>query len=88
MLAGIQKTGLFRNLIQAQAVKRAARCQLRDPLAAQRLLFKELLATAALTQFGRDNNFARLTDISFTEAYRSFKRRVPIRSYQEFMAGI
>ena len=86
MLAGIQKTGLVRSLIQAQAVKRAARCKLRDPLAAQRQIFQELLATAALTRFGRDNNFARLTDTSFNEAYRYFKSRVPIRSYQDFMA--
>ena len=86
MLAGIQKIGFVRSFIQAQAAKRAASCNLRDPLTVQRQLFQELLATAAATQFGRDNNFARLTGISFNEAYRYFKSRVPIRSYQEFMA--
>ncbi|HIJ88548.1 MAG TPA: hypothetical protein HPP97_12845 [Desulfuromonadales bacterium] len=81
----MQKIGFVRNFIQAQAVRRATRSKLRNPLVVQRQIFQELLATAALTQFGRDNDFVTLTDIPFDDAYRSFKSRVPIRSYREFM---
>jgi hypothetical protein len=52
---------------------------------AQQQIFQKLLETAALTQFGRDNSFSRMKNISFDCAYRYYKGRVPIRSYQEFM---
>lgn len=52
---------------------------------AQRQIFRALLEKAAMTRFGRDSGFACLKGISFEAAYGSFKRRVPIRSYQQFM---
>ncbi len=52
---------------------------------AQQQIFRELLETAAKTRFGRNNSFDRLKNISFDVAYRYYKSRVPIRSYQEFM---
>jgi hypothetical protein len=85
MLARIQKSRLLQNFLHSQAVTRADQCHKRDPLAAQQQIFRELLTTAAPTQFGRDNGFERLNGISFDVAYRSYKSRVPIRSYQEFM---
>lgn len=85
LLAKIQRFGLLQKLLHAYAVKRATQCNGRDPLAAQRQIFRELLETAATTQFGRDNTFSRLKNISFEVAYRYYKCRVPIRSYQEFM---
>lgn len=85
MLARIQNTGLLQSLLHSHAVKQANRCNRRAPLEAQRQIFQELLETAANTQFGRDNAFARLKNISFDVAYRYYKGRVPIRSYQEFM---
>ena len=72
-------------MLLSYAVKRADFFNKRDPLEAQRQLFRELLETAANTQFGRDNTFARLKNLSFDVAYRNYKSRVPIRSYQEFM---
>ena len=81
----IQRFRTLQSVLHAQAVKRAEQCNRRDPLVAQRELFRELLNTAATTQFGRDNSFTRLKNISFDGAYRYYKQRVPIRSYQEFM---
>jgi hypothetical protein len=85
MLARIQNVGLLQKRLHLQAVKRAGRFNRQDPLEAQRQIFIELLEAAATTQFGRDNSFARLKNISFDVAYRYYKSRVPIRSYQEFM---
>jgi GH3 auxin-responsive promoter len=85
MLSRIQSTGLLQRVLHSQAVKRAHQCNRRDPLESQRQIFRELLETAANTQFGRDNTFARLKNISFDVAYRYYKSRVPIRSYREFM---
>ena len=81
----LQHARFVQALLRSQAMKRAGEVGRRDPLASQRQIFRELLDTAAETQFGRDNGFARLKGISFEGAYRNFKSRVPIRSYQEFM---
>lgn len=81
----IQGCGPLRRVLYAQARKRADLFNLRDPLVSQQQIFRELIATAATTRFGRDNGFGRLTGISFNDAYRDYKNRVPIRSYQEFM---
>jgi GH3 auxin-responsive promoter len=85
LMTRIQHSGTLQKLLYSQAVKRADQCNLRDPLEAQQQIFRELVETAATTQFGRDNSFTRLKDISFDVAYRWYKGRVPIRSYQEFM---
>ena len=85
MLARIQNSGVLQRVLHSQAVKRAALFNRQDPLAAQRRIFRELLETAAATQFGKDNMFARVQGISFNVAYRYYRSRVPIRSYQEFM---
>jgi hypothetical protein len=77
--------GALQKLMYSKAVQRADQCNRRDPLEFQRRIFSDLLETSADTQFGRDNRFARLKDIRFEVAYRYFKSRVPIRSYQEIM---
>src|SRR6185369_6831071 len=81
----IQRCMTLQKLLHSQAVKRAGQCNRRDPLEAQRQIFRELVETAATTQFGRDNSFAGLKGRSFDDAYRWYKGRVPIRSYREFM---
>jgi hypothetical protein len=82
---GIQNSRLFRKTLLALAQKRADQCNRRNPVEVQRQIFQELVGTAASTRFGRDYDFARLDDIPFDAAYRYFKSRVPIRSYQDFM---
>jgi len=84
ILARIQKTGVLQRLLQSQAVKRAGLFNRLDPLEAQRQIFRQLLETAATTQFGKDNSFARVRGTSFDVAYRYYRSRVPIRSYQDF----
>ena len=85
LMARIQCADFLQKLLYSQAVKRADRFNRRDPLEAQKQIFRELLEKAATTQFGRDNCFARLTNIPFDVAYRYYKGQVPIRSYREFM---
>ena len=85
MFAKIQSAESLQSLLYSQAIKRADQFNRLDPLKAQRHIFRELLATASTTQFGRDNDFARLKNISFDVAYRYYKGHVPIRSYREFM---
>jgi hypothetical protein len=68
------------------AVKRAVTCNRLDPIAVQRGIFRDLLATAAATEFGIESGFDRLKDTPFEDAYHYFKCRVPIRSYSELSA--
>jgi hypothetical protein len=84
LLSQLFQSDAARKLIHSRAVKLAEQHHARDPLLTQRNIFSELLTTAAPTQFGKDNSFARLQAIPFETAYRYFKNRVPIRSYQEF----
>lgn len=72
-------------LLHSLASKRAGRFNRQDPLEAQRRLFRELLGKAANTRFGREYGFALLMNVSFEAAYLHYKRRIPIRSYQDFM---
>ncbi|MDD2539733.1 MAG: GH3 auxin-responsive promoter family protein [Desulfuromonadaceae bacterium] len=85
ILARIQRSGFIQSLLQSQAIRRAGRCNLRDPLESQRQIFRGLLDAAVTTQFGRDNMFARLKNRPFDSAYRDYTKLVPIRSYQDFM---
>jgi len=82
----IQSAGLLQKMLRQQAVRRAGQFERRDPQKEQRRILAELLQTAAETEFGKDNGFARMKDAAFETAYRDYKSRVPIRSYQEFMA--
>lgn len=60
------------------------RIDAKDPLQAQREIFKDLLRLAAQTRFGRDYGFADLQQLPFEDAYLKYRSRVPIRSYTEF----
>jgi hypothetical protein len=86
VLARLQNSGFLQRVLFYQAVKHANICCMRDPHEAQRQIFRDLIDTAVSTQFGRDNDFTRLKNISFDIAYHYFKTHVPIRSYREFMA--
>ncbi|NTV48937.1 MAG: GH3 auxin-responsive promoter family protein [Geobacteraceae bacterium] len=85
LLTRLQRVVPFQRMLRLQAVKRAKSFNLLDPVAAQQKIFRDLLETAADTQFGRDNTFDRFKSRSFKIAYRYYKSCVPIRSYQEFM---
>ncbi len=85
LLTGIRRAVTPRSLLHALAVKRAVHCNRRDPLAAQRQIFRDLLATAASTHFGMEYCFDRLKNRSFADAYRQYRGQVPIRSYRDFM---
>lgn len=85
ILTSIQNAALVQKLLRSQAVQRADRFNRLDPLEEQRRIFRELLENAATTQFGKDNIFERVQGIPFEVAYRYFKNRVPIRSYQDFL---
>jgi hypothetical protein len=83
---GIRDMNALKWLLHGLAAQRAAQFKSRDPLETQQRIFRDLIGTAAATQFGRDNGFERLKGISFKTAYRYYKHHVPIRSYQE-LAG-
>ncbi len=84
IMTGILRCTLFQRLLQSHAVKLAEQYKRRNPVEAQKQIFKDLLEAAAATQFGRENTFAHLMNMPFDLAYRYYKNRVPIRSYQEF----
>lgn len=48
-----------------------------NPIVAQETVFKELIAQAANTQFGKDHNFGSIS------SYNDFAKQVPIRDYEE-----
>ncbi|GLU43217.1 GH3 auxin-responsive promoter family protein [Allomuricauda sp. NBRC 101325] len=48
-----------------------------NPIEAQERVFKELIAEAAKTQFGKDHNFQSISN------YDDFAKQVPIRDYEE-----
>lgn len=77
-------TRLLHTLVQGGAQLLAERFARRDPLAAQRTILKALVRKGAKTMFGCDYGLNDLTTTSFPELYRSFRQRVPIRSYEEF----
>ena len=86
ILTQIQNAGFLQNLFHAKAIQRAERFKQLDPLTAQRRILSELLDASAATQFGKEYSFARVKDAPFDVAYRYFKSRVPIRSYQELVS--
>lgn len=85
ILALIQQNHSIQSHLIKRAIQRAGHCSRLDPFVAQRQIFRDLVEKASETQFGRDNGFNRIKQISFDVAYRYYKNRVPIRSYQEFM---
>ena len=56
----------------------------RDPLATQRKILKNLLNQGAATRFGQDHGLAEFSTKPFPELYREFRKRVPIRTYEQF----
>ena len=53
-----------------------------NPLEAQQKTLKFLVSSAQNTTFGKDHNFSRITD------YKSFKKQVPVRNYEEIRAYV
>lgn len=60
------------------------RDQRRDPSAAQREIFRNLIRKASATRFGSDHGFATLSRQSFDQAYDLYRRTVPLRTYADF----
>ena len=75
---------LFDRALKGGASLVANRFAARDPLEAQRAIFAKLLSRGRSTQFGRDHGLAELAALPFDEAYRRYRRQVPVRSYAEF----
>jgi len=67
-------------LLRYYAGKRLPQLATQNAAAAQEAVLRSLLAMAAGTRFGRDHGFATITTI---EEYR---RRVPLRRYEDFWA--
>jgi hypothetical protein len=84
MLASLIKTSLLQGVLRTAAENRAGRFYVRDPHMAQRKLFKDLIKSAALTQFGRDYGFSRLAELPFEQGYAAYRDRIPIRTYHDF----
>ncbi|NVN93486.1 MAG: GH3 auxin-responsive promoter family protein [Desulfuromonadales bacterium] len=70
--------------IRSAAGRRVRQFYARDPRAEQRKLFGELIAMAAMTQFGKDYGFSRLAGLPFEQGYAAYRDRVPIRTYHDF----
>lgn len=75
---------LFDRLLKAGSALHASRLAQRDPLAAQRRIFRHLVARGASTRFGVDHGLGELARLPFAEAYRRFRSRVPVRTYEDF----
>ncbi|MBJ6724462.1 GH3 family domain-containing protein [Geomesophilobacter sediminis] len=75
---------LFDRFLKGGASLVAERFTARDPFAAQREIFRDLLRRGAETRFGRDYGFADLASLPFKDAYPRYRFRVPIRSYADF----
>ena len=75
---------LFDRALKGGASLIAGRFAARDPLEAQRAIFAGLLRRGAATRFGRDYGLRELAALPFSEAYRGYRARVPVRSYADF----
>ncbi len=82
--ASIVRTRPLQSLIKSSASLRAERFLSRDPLAAQRDIFSDLVLEARETRFGQDYGFHSLTRMPYGDALACFQDRVPIRTYQDF----
>ena len=79
----LQKASL-KALVHGGAAVVASAFAKRDPLAAQRSILQHLVHRGAATRFGRDHGLAEFSKRPFPELYREFRKRVPIRSYEDF----
>ena len=83
-ILNLLETAPLRNVLLSGARRCAGRFYSSDVHASQRRLFKELLAAAASTRFGKDYGFRRLADLPFEQSYSAYRQRVPVRTYQDF----
>lgn len=71
-------------MLKSGAAALARNFETRDPIASQRELLPRLVATGAISRFGRDHGLAELASEPFDRLYAEFRRRVPIRTYTDF----
>ena len=63
---------IFANIIHSKTQK-----WVQNPIETQRNVFKNLIASADFTQFGKDHNFSKI------KSFEDFAKQVPIRDYEE-----
>lgn len=78
------KSAAFRFVVRGGAAAVAKSFEKRDPFAVQSTILKGLVAQGAATRFGREHGLAELAGKPFRELYRSYRKRVPIRTYEDF----
>ncbi|MCF8321989.1 MAG: GH3 auxin-responsive promoter family protein, partial [Flavobacterium sp.] len=64
--------------IFAKVIHNKTQKWVQNPIETQRKVFKNLIASADFTQFGKDHNFKEI------KSYEDFAKQVPIRDYEEF----
>jgi len=84
ILKKIANISTVRKLMLSAAQNRAGQFLAQDPKTVQRMIFAELVKTAAETQFGRQYGFSELANLPFNRAYQKYQQSVPIRTYQDF----
>lgn len=55
------------------------------PFASQEESLRRIMRQNAGTEFGKDNGFARMADLAGTEMWKTFRKTIPIRGYNEFL---
>jgi len=63
--------------IFAKVIHNKTQKWVQNPIETQRKVFKNLIASADFTQFGKDHNFKEI------KSYEDFAKQVPIRDYEE-----
>jgi len=81
---GCVKSAALKLLVRGGAATVARSFEKRDPFAAQSRMLKDLVAQGAATRFGKDHGLAELAGKPFNELYGLYRKRVPIRTYEDF----
>ena len=84
LTASLVRTRPVQAAIGTAASLRTERFLARDPLAAQRKIFCDLVRRARGTRFGLDHGFHEISGMPIREAIARFQQQVPIRTYQDF----
>ena len=63
--------------IFAKVIHNKTQKWVQNPIETQQKVFQNLIASADVTQFGKDHNFKEI------KSYEDFAKQVPIRDYEE-----
>ena len=81
---GRLKGSAVETLVRSWAAIAAKNFMRRDPFAAQSGILAALTAKCRNTRFGMDYHLGELSGKRFDSLYREYRKRVPIRGYEEF----